>query len=852
MRILIVTDGYPPVDLAARDLGCRDIVESLKLRGHEVCVLTGRPPQKGAQGSGGILRWLVRDRQDISNWPAFFRKEALNERALRTVCREFGPQAVLFFDPWNMSASLPLLAEALGCPACLHVEGDGLAIWESDPWFREQPTGANGRKAIRHLVRKFDLAGFPRPLHELPVIFTSGYFQAITEGTGKKLPRAAVIPWGVDTRRFPFREGGNSQSGRLLYYGPLGPHRGLEIAVEALGLLNRAGRSVELTIAGSVPGAPDYLASLQERAASAGVLESVSFVGFSPDRSSPDLYLAHDIFLFPSARVEPLALPLLEAMACGLSIAATALGGNAEVLEDESNALIAPPENPGRLAEAVGRLLDDSALAETLRRQARRTIEERFRLDRTIEQIENILESVGAPPPRPEALPVSSGVLSAPPKISGPMDRWFRRGNALVRIKHLLVPKSLGSKLRDKRKNAAARLGLRLYPPYLRWLNRKRRRAAAGEAPSAVPREILVVQLADLGDIVLSGPFLRDLRAFAPQSKIVLAVHPGMADVVKACPHVDEVIPFAFRACPDWKLSFNGNLFWWRKAAALARREFSKRRFDLAVSLRWNDDATQAASLILLAASGATRRAAYLNPPDFRKLKGKHTVDRLITEGPCRSTARHEIEYQAEILRSLGGTPGEPRLENWTTPEDEKKAVDLLSGARIAPGETLIALAPGAAWEFRRWPVERFVETGRRLQEAYRARILILAGKSEEALALEIEKGLLPGRTVNLAGRTTIPEMAAVLKSCQYFLGNDSGPMHVAVAAGVKVVGLFGPGDYVRFRPWGSGHAVVHLGLTCNPCSENCLFSEARCIRGITVGMADRALRSVLGPGAPG
>ncbi|MBN1940252.1 MAG: glycosyltransferase family 9 protein, partial [Candidatus Aminicenantes bacterium] len=486
-----------------------------------------------------------------------------------------------------------------------------------------------------------------------------------------------------------------------------------------------------------------------------------------------------------------------------------------------------------------------------LRRRARRTIEDRFRLDRSVEAIESILKDLAAPDGAAERVRTSAApavIASPPPKISGPMDRWFRRGSRLVQIKHLFKPMSLAAKLRAKGKNASARVCLRLYPPYLKWIIRKSRRATAAAGPSAAPREILVVQLADLGDIILSGPALQALRAFAPEAKITLAVHPGMVDVVKACPDVDEVIPFPFRACPDWKLSFNGNFFLWRKAAALARRDFAKRRFDLAVSLRWNDDATQAASLILAAACGAPRLAAFLNPPDIQKLKGKHSVNRLITEGPYRGAARHEIEYQADILRSLGAEPGEPRLDVWTTPEDEKKAGELLAEAGIVSGETLVALAPGAAWEYRRWPVERFVEVGRWLQAAHRARVLILAGKAEEALAAEIEKGLDPARTVNLAGRTTIREMAAVLKSCRYFLGNDSGPMHVAVAAGVRVVGLFGPGDYVRFRPWGSGHAVVHLGLTCNPCSENCLFSEARCIQGITVDMAEGALRSVLGP----
>ena len=850
MRILVVTGGYPPAARPSADLACRGLVEGLTRRGHDVSVLAGGAFPGAPLGTEPVLRRLVRDRADRNAWSDVFRKELANQAALRESILGFRPAAALFFGLPRISASLPLLAESLGVASCLYVDGDSLAVWERDLWYREQPRGPRGRRAIRFLTRRFGLSAFPRPLHELPAVFTSRYVLEATERVGKPVRRAAVFPPGVDLRRFPFKETAGARPVRMLFLGPVTPEDGADVAVRTLGLLKRdpGGAGLTLTVAGPLSGFSEILASLQDRAEQAGAAGDVSFVEYAPDMSSPDMLLGHDLFLHPAARVGSITPALLEAMACGLPVVAAARGGNSEVLEDGRNALVVPPENPEACARAVRRLLDDPALREMLRRNARKTIEERFRLDRTVEAVEKILEEIAADPrpfsavSRDEEDAAGGEAVSA----SGRPERWLRWSGVLIRIRRLFRPKAVAAKLKGGARIAACRLSLLAFPPVLkgihRWLGRRRSRPAGGE-----PREVLVVQLADLGDIVLSGPFLRNLRTLLPRSKIVLAVHPGGLNIIEKCPEVDEILTFPYRSFARWNDAFYGSVRWWLKGLTLAVRTFRKRRFDLAVSLRWNNDAPQAASLILMAASGAPRRVAYLNPPNAPAKPGRNGLNGLITDGPARGAEKHEVEYQADLLRHLGGRSEDASLKVWTTADDEQKARNLLDGHRIGSGELVIAFAPGARWEFRRWPAERFVALGRWLQDVHGARIVILAAKSETALAAEIERGLKPEGTVNLAGKTTIRETAAVLRSCRYFVGNDSGPMHIAVAAGVVSVGLFGPGEYARFRPWGPAHAVVHLGLTCNPCSQNCLFSEARCIQGISVAQVQDIMTGLLG-----
>jgi heptosyltransferase-2 len=249
-------------------------------------------------------------------------------------------------------------------------------------------------------------------------------------------------------------------------------------------------------------------------------------------------------------------------------------------------------------------------------------------------------------------------------------------------------------------------------------------------------------------------------------------------------------------------------------------------------------------------ASGACERVGYHDYPHNQTGYKLTDVNRLITRGPVRGFPEHEIERQLDILRFLGADPGQfdLKLEVWTTAEDERFARDLFDRHGLSAAGLLVAFAPGAAWPFRRWPVERFVELGRWLQAEYGAYILIFAAGNERELVSRVERGLRRGQTLGLAGKTAIRQMGSVLRRCRLFVGNDSGPLHVAVAAGVPVVGLFGPGEYERFRPWGPDQDVVRLAFPCSPCSQNCLFDEARCIKGISVREVKAAIARKLEP----
>jgi heptosyltransferase-2 len=859
MRILVISTGYPPSDRDDYALGCQEVVESLKERKHQIQVLTSAPRLKKSQKDSDIHRWLMKDRKETSSWQIVFLKEVVNQASLRMLCRDFHPDIVFLFDLSQISASFAVMAQNMGLPVCFYISNDWLAMWEADRWYQEQPKGKSGYNVLRFLNRHFKLTTFLQPLDFAHIIFTSRYLETAARHVGKSAAHSAVVPWGIDIRRFCYKEASGQKPSRLLYLGPIRPQKGIDIAIQALGILKQKyGYDVlPMTIAGVDKAFPDYITYLHDLAASYGVLKNMTFVDYAPDKMTPDLYRTHDIFVFPSVIVEPLSISVLEAMSCGMGIVSTATGGNSEILKDEVNALVIPRENPELCARQILRLLKDPQLFEFLRAQARRTIKEGFELEQSINSIEKVLNDAVGQAKTDRQHIISGGLPLIPERarlksLAELADRakwWLQWGSFFVQARNLAKPKSLKKILGRKIQETSSYAALLIFPPLYKWyfrLSGRRRKNPQGDAFH--PREVLVVQLADLGDIILTSPFLRELRRFLPQAKIVLVVQPSMSNVVEKCPYIDELRLFNWRTVKDWKNAFQGDIRWWLKAFWLAVRGLSKYRFDLALSLRWNNDASQAASLILMYSSGAPQRIAYIDALNDYKLFCSNNVNHLITQGPTRGAPKHEIEYQLDILHFLGAHPEDTRLEVWTTPEDERFAQNVLDRHGITDKDLLIAFAPGAAWAYRRWPASRFVELGKWLQDNYRATILILAGKAERKLAHDIEKGLQEKRTVNLAGKTTIREMASVLKSCQFFVGNDSGPMHVAVASGVTVIGLFGPGEYERFKPWGPDHEIVRLGLSCNPCSEHCKFTEALCIKGIAVSQVQNVFSEKLKP----
>jgi heptosyltransferase-2 len=360
--------------------------------------------------------------------------------------------------------------------------------------------------------------------------------------------------------------------------------------------------------------------------------------------------------------------------------------------------------------------------------------------------------------------------------------------------------------------------------------------------------DILVLRPDGVGDVVMTGPFLRELRRARPHARITLIVAPRALNLVQRCPHVDRVL--TVQIPPPTAVVDT----WWRPLArrtaafSLARRDLWPRSYDLAVVPRWGVDHHEASVLAYL--SGATHRVGYSEHVSADKERRNRGYDRFFSQVVDDRSVKHEVERNLALLSLLRVEPSNDKLETWVSEEDEDFADEILASLGNEP---YVAVGPGAGSPNRRWPIERFVELGRSLTDQG-ARLVAVGGPGEEALGDELQRRV-GGKVVNLIGKTTLRQSAAVLKRCLLFCGNDTGPMHLAAAAGIPVVEVSCHSDRgdvlhisspMRFGPWRVPHRIVRPKEPADGCTNGCRARVPHCILKVEVDSVNSAMTSLL------
>ena len=333
-------------------------------------------------------------------------------------------------------------------------------------------------------------------------------------------------------------------------------------------------------------------------------------------------------------------------------------------------------------------------------------------------------------------------------------------------------------------------------------------------------RKILLIKLSAVGDVVHTIPVLNKLRRRYPAARLDWLVTPPIAELLRHHPGITNVIEFEREAwSTPWRLT---------PFAAYARLAAKLRAaaYDLVIDMHG-----QFRTAALTLATGAPARIGFdrprarvwdASPRKFPEQTRKHAWQGA-REGSWLAYTHHIAVPTLDLhavdrylnVGSILGLDKDPADFSFPIPQSANSRVDSLLRQHGVDSADIVTMAPGTIWETKHWGNDKFAQVARHLMSKGFAVVLI--GSQRERVVCEEVAGLAPG-AVDLAGMTTLSELAALIQRSTISITNDSGPMHLAVALNRPVVSIFGPTDLIWIGPYRRENAVVHADLPCSPC----------------------------------
>lgn len=419
MRLLFLSNLYPPHGQGGYEEWCQEVATHLRNRGHEVIVLTSRHASDDSEldDPAWVRRELHLEMELVSlrNGIQFFTHRRQHERenlaTLRAYINRFRPEAVVIWGMWNIVRSVPVLAEKLLPGRVIYYIGD---YWPTLPsqfeyywkapaqyWYTQLPKAVLGMAA--HYILAQETLSKPRFER---VVFPTLFMRNELVKRGMKPGESLIIYGAADTALYTqngyhepptHQQPPNRSKTTLLYAGRIRSDKGVHLAIKALARLvqDYGIQEVELLIAGS--GDQDYLTFLQYLVRRHHLGEYVTFLGPQSKEAMPALYRQSDIFLFTSVWQEPFGRVLIEAMAAGVAVVGSAVGGVTEILLDNETALTYPPGDAEKLAAQVARLIHAPELRQQLATAGKLVALERFDIQRMAMEIEEYLDQIVKP-----------------------------------------------------------------------------------------------------------------------------------------------------------------------------------------------------------------------------------------------------------------------------------------------------------------------------------------------------------------------------------------------------------------------------------------------------------------------
>ncbi len=346
--------------------------------------------------------------------------------------------------------------------------------------------------------------------------------------------------------------------------------------------------------------------------------------------------------------------------------------------------------------------------------------------------------------------------------------------------------------------------------------------------PAAV-REILIIRLSSIGDVIHCTPVAGSLKAAWPHCRVTWLAGEVAADLVRYNPYVDETLVWSREGFERRLRSFElrAAAGMWRELRAL----LAARRYDAVLDVHGLFLTGMIASL--------TNGGRRIGMSDTRELNALFMDETAPPLGP------HVIDRYLGVLRPLGIVPADRRMTLAVPAAARLAAAELLAALAMPAGKGLAVFAPGTTWPAKNWPATSFARTARLVSRDF---AVVLCGSGAEAALGRTVVAAAGVPVANAIGRTGLLEMAALMTRADVVVAGDTGPLYMAAAVGTPTVGIFGPTDPTRLAPPGPGNAVLVARRPCSFCHRKaCPAGAAACMADVTPEQVARQMYRVAG-----
>ncbi len=314
--------------------------------------------------------------------------------------------------------------------------------------------------------------------------------------------------------------------------------------------------------------------------------------------------------------------------------------------------------------------------------------------------------------------------------------------------------------------------------------------------PGENVKNILIIKLSSLGDVIHALPVLPALKALYPDAKLFFLVNKKYGEILRGNPYIDEILLFEREI---WHRFFEKIGILWR----LVKR-IRGARFDLVIDLQG-----LLRSGLIAWISGGKRVIGFENSregsPFFYHEKvavsqpDMHAVDRYL------------------LIPQFLGWKGIPEFIISSDPADEAFMDRFFRAEKVKTYLKIIGIHPTARWKTKEWPAEKFARLGELLLQTGAYEVVFLGSREDLPGVDKIVKQMKFHPIIG-TGKFSLKQLAAFIQKSDLLVTNDSGPMHLAAALNIPVLALFGATDYRRTGPYGKEHEVISKAIPCSPC----------------------------------